>query len=258
MALDLFGFTIGRTPKGQSVEPISTSSGSKSVVAPDDYDGSYSFETGGILGTYVDFSGAIRDENSLIQQYRGIALYPEVDNAIEDICNDAIVMGSDRKPVKIGLDTVQLSDAIKNKIYAEFDYVLRLLDFHTKAYEIFRKWYVDSKLYYQIIIDDDDPIKGIQEVRPIDPVKIKRVRKIIKEKSKPEARGSAPLIEGIEEYFIYTNTEKDSVYPTTKTGLKITKDSIAYANSGLVDANSKRVVGYLQKAIRPVNMLRQI
>ena len=258
MALDLFGFTIGRTPKGQSVEPISTSSGSKSVVAPDEYDGSYMFETGGILGTYVDFTGAIRDENALIQQYRGIALFPEVDNAIEDICNDAIVMGSDRKPVKIGLDKVQLSDAIKNKIYAEFDYVLRLLNFHTKAYEIFRKWYVDSKLYYQIIIDDNDPIKGIQELRPIDPVKIKRVRKVIKEKSKPETRGSAPLIEGIEEYFIYTNTDKDSVYPTTKTGLKITKDSIAYANSGLVDANSKRVVGYLQKAIRPVNMLRQI
>ena len=133
MALDLFGFTIGRTPKGQSVEPISTSSGSKSVIAPDDYDGSYMFETGGILGTYVDFTGAIRDENALIQQYRGIALFPEVDNAIEDICNDAIVMGSDRKPIKIGLDKVQLSEAIKNKIYSEFDYVLRLMDFHTKA-----------------------------------------------------------------------------------------------------------------------------
>mgnify|MGYP003124627146 CR=1 FL=1 len=105
------------------------------------------FETGGILGTYVDFTGAIRDENALIQQYRGIALYPEVDNAIEDICNDAIVMGSDRKPVKLSLDKVKLSDAIKNKLYGEFDYVLRLLDFHNKAYEIFRRWYVDSKLF---------------------------------------------------------------------------------------------------------------
>ena len=258
MALDLFGFTIGRTPKGQSVEPISTSSGSKSVVTPDEYDGSYMFETGGILGTYVDFTGAVRDENALIQQYRGIALYPEVDNAIEDICNDAIVMGTDRKPVKLSLDKVKLSDAIKNKLYGEFDYVLRLLNFHQKAYEIFRRWYVDSKLFYQIIIDDDDPVKGIQELRPIDPVKIKRVRKVIKEKASPMVRGATPLIEGIEEYFIYTNTDKDSTYPTTKSGLKITKDSIAYANSGLIDASSKRVVGYLQKAIRPVNMLRQI
>ena len=148
MALDLFGFTIGRTPKGQSVEPISTSSGSKSVVTPDEYDGSYMFETGGILGTYVDFTGAVRDENALIQQYRGIALYPEVDNAIEDICNDAIVMGTDRKPVKLSLDKVKLSDAIKNKLYGEFDYVLRLLNFHQKAYEIFRRWYVDPKLFY--------------------------------------------------------------------------------------------------------------
>ena len=114
MALDLFGFSIGRATKGQSVE--STPDSVKSVVTPDEYDGSYMFETGGILGTYVDFSGAVRDENALIQQYRGIALYPEVDIAIEDICNDAIVMGSDRKPVKISLDGVNLSESIKNKI----------------------------------------------------------------------------------------------------------------------------------------------
>ena len=94
MAVNLFGFTIGRTPDGQSVEPVKESE--KTAIIPDEYDGSYQFETGGILGTYVDFSGAVRDENALIQQYRGIALYPEVDNAIEDICNDAIVMGSDR------------------------------------------------------------------------------------------------------------------------------------------------------------------
>lgn len=255
MALDLFGFTIGRTPKGQSVEPIPDNV--KSVIPPDDYDGSFQFETGGILGTYVDFSGEVRDENALIQQYRGIALYPEVDNAIEDICNDAIVMGTDRKPLKISLDKVNLSENIKNRIYNEFDYVLRLLDFHQKAYEVFRRWYVDSKLFYHVVINQDDPSKGIQELRPVDPSKIKKVRKIIKSKTPPN-KSMTSLVEGIEEYYIYTNTEKDSVYPTPSSGIKLTKDSVIFANSGLIDANSKRVVGYLQKAIRPVNMLRQI
>ena len=255
MALNLFGFTIGRTPDGQAIEPVKE--GEKSAIVPDEYDGSYTFETGGILGTYVDFTGAVRDENALIQQYRGIALYPEVDNAIEDICNDSIVMGSNKKPVKLSLDKTNLSENIKSKMYAEFDYVLRLLDFHKKAYEIFRRWYVDSKLFYHIVIDSEDPVKGITELRPIDPTKIKRVRKIIKDK-KVIGASTEPLISAIEEYYVYTNTDKDSSYQTSSSGMNITKDSIAYANSGLVDANSKRVVGYLQKAIRPVNMLRQI
>tara|TARA_R110001583_G_scaffold48520_6_gene152006 strand:+ start:3027 stop:4565 length:1539 start_codon:yes stop_codon:yes gene_type:complete len=256
MAINLLGFTIGRTTKeseGIATEPATISA---SAISPDEYDGSYSFETGGIMGTYVDFTGAVRDENALIQRYRGLALFPEVDNAIEDICNEAIVMGSDRKPVKVGLGSVKLSEAIKNKMQTEFDYVLRLMDFHKKAYEIFRRWYVDSKLYYQIIIDETDPIKGIQELRPIDPTKIKKIRKVVRDKTTSGKQIST--VKNIEEYYVYTNTEKDSIYPTSNAGLNITKDSIAYANSGLVDANSKRVVGYLQKAIRPVNMLRQI
>ena len=109
----------------------------------------------------------------------------------------------------------------------EFDYVLRLMDFHKKAYEIFRKWYVDSKLYYQIIIDEKDPIKGIQELRPIDPTKIKRIRKVIRDKSTTGKQVST--VKKIEEYYVYTNTEQDSVYPTSNSGLNITKDSIAYA-----------------------------
>ena len=257
MAINLLGFTIGRTTKdmaGVAAELPGTSA--KSAITPDEYDGSYMFETGGILGTYVDFTGAVRDENALIRQYRGLALFPEVDNAIEDICNEAIVMGSDRKPAKLGLGNVKLSDSIKKKIQNEFDYVLRLMDFHKKAYEIFRRWYVDSKLFYQMVIDEKDPMKGIVELRPIDPTKIKRVRNIVRDKK--DANKSVSLVQGIEEYYVYTNTDKDSIYPTSNTGLNITKDSIAYANSGVVDANSKRVVGYLQKAIRPTNMLRQI
>ena len=257
MAINLLGFSIGRTTKDTTgIATDLPGTVAKSPITPDEYDGSYQFETGGILGTYVDFTGAVRDENSLIAQYRGLALFPEVDNAIEDICNEAIVMGTDRKPAKVGLGNVKLSSSIKNKIQNEFDYVLRLMDFHKKAYEIFRRWYVDSKLYYQMVIDENDPMKGIVELRPIDATKIKRVRKVNRDKK--NKNNTVSLVDSIEEYYVYTNTEKDSIYPTSNAGINITKDSIAYANSGLVDANSKRVVGYLQKAIRPINMLRQI
>jgi len=257
MAINLLGFSIGRTTKDTTgIATDLPGTVAKSAITPDEYDGSYQFETGGILGTYVDFTGAVRDENALIGQYRGLALFPEVDNAIEDICNEAIVMGTDRKPAKVGLGSVKLSPSIKNKIQNEFEYVLRLMDFHKKAYEIFRRWYVDSKLYYQMVIDENNPIKGIVELRPIDATKIRRVRKVNRDKK--NGTSTVSLVDSIEEYYVYTNTEKDSIYPTSNTGLNITKDSIAYANSGLVDANSKRVVGYLQKAIRPINMLRQI
>ena len=226
MAINLLGFTIGRTVKdtaGVAAELPGVEA--RSAITPDEYDGSYQFETGGILGTYVDFTGAVRDENALIAQYRGLALYPEVDNAIEDICNEAIVMGTDRKPVKVGLGKVKLSDSIKIKIQNEFDQVLRLMDFHKKAYEIFRRWYVDSKLFYQMVIDEKDPMKGIIELRPIDPTKIKRVRKV--NRSKNDGSKSISLVEGIEEYYVYTNTDKDSIYPTSNAGINITKDSIA-------------------------------
>ena len=262
MAIDLFGFTIGRTQKNDNnVEEIPKEE--QSFVSPDEYDGSYTYDTGsyfgGIFGSSVDFTGTARDENQMIAQYRNVALYPECDNAIEDICNDAIVMGSDRKPVKLDLDRIALSENIKNKIYDEFDNILRLMNFSNRAYEIFRRWYVDSKLFYHIVINTKDPQKGIIELRPIDPVKIKRIRKIVKSSTNTGIiNKSIPMVEGIEEYFVYTDTDKDSQYNTSSSGIKITKDSIAYANSGLFDASSKRVVGYLQKAIRPVNMLRQI
>ena len=133
------------------------------------------------------------------------------------------------------------------------------MNFSNRAYEVFRRWYVDSKLFYHIVINTKDPSKGIIELRPIDPVKIKKVRKIIKNsKNNGGVNQTIPMVEGIEEYYVYTDTDKDSQYNTSSTGIKISKDSVAYANSGLFDAASKRVVGYLQKSIRPVNMLRQI
>jgi hypothetical protein len=208
----------------------------------------------------VDFSGSVRDENQLIQQYRSMAIYSEVDKAIDDIVNDAIVPGLDKKPVKVNLDNVQLSDVIKNKIYSEFNGILSMLDFNNKGYDIFRKWYIDSKIYYYIQIDPTNPQAGILDLLPIDPIKIKKVRKIEKERKRidPNVNVVVPVMKKMEEYYVYIDTDRDALIPTAPTGIKFSVDTICYVHSGIVDSATKRVVGYLQKAIRPLNMLRQL
>ncbi len=257
MAFDLFGFTIGRKPKE---EEIVQNLRQESFVSPDEYDGSQLMETGpggGFMGSYVNFSGEFRDENQLLATYRSISLYPEVDMAIEDIVNDSIVQGTDKKPVKLNLENTDLSENIKGKIHKEFEEISKMLDFSNKSYEIFRRWYVDGKLFYHIIVDKENPKSGIKELRPIDPMKIKKIRKVNK-KPLQMNNVSYPIVTDTEEFFVYTNTDKETPYTTSATGVKISPDSICYVHSGVVDSSTKKVVGYLQKAIRPVNMLRQI
>lgn len=255
--LDIFGLQLGRKRADGTSE---TSPPQPQVIPPDKVDGAYVIETGGIQGTLVDFSGSVRDENQLIQQYRSMAIYSEVEKAIDDITNDAIVPGTNRKPVRINLDNVQLSEVIKNKIFTEFNELLILLDFNNRAYDIFRKWYIDSKLYYYIQIDPKNPQAGIVDLIPIDPIKIKKVRRIEKERKRidPNVNVVMPVMKKMEEYYIYTDSDRDAMIPTTPNGIKFSVDSICYVHSGIVDAGTKRVVGYLQKAIRPLNMLRQI
>ena len=257
MPIDIFGFSIGKKkptdPIGQPIEKTNQ----PSFVAPDSYDGTYTIESGGVFGTMMDFTGSVRDENQLIGQFRNMALFPEVDQAIEDIVNESIVMDTDKKPIKLDLEMVDLSDNIKNKIYSEYDNILKLLKFHNHSYDIFRRWYVDSKLYYHIIIDTETPQKGIKELRAIDPTKIKKIQKVKKEQTHI-GTNQVPFVKNIEEFFIYTDTSKNSLNPTPSSGIKISPDSICYSHSGVVDSGTKRVVGYLQKVIRPLNMLRQI
>jgi hypothetical protein len=257
MALEIFGFTIGRKRPDGTLE---TDPPQPQVVSSDKYDGAYTIETGGVQGTLIDFSGAARDENALIQQFRSMSIYSEVDKAIDDITNDAIVPGTNKRPVKVNMDNVQLSDQIKGKIQAEFNNILMMLDFNNRGYDIFRKWYIDSRLYYFIQIDNDNPQKGIIDLIPIDPIKIKKVRRIEKERRRvdPNVNAVLPVLKKIEEYYIYTDTERDALIPTSPTGIKFSVDSICYVHSGIIDAATKKVVGYLQKAIRPLNMLRQI
>tara|TARA_R110002020_G_scaffold63073_2_gene168139 strand:+ start:481 stop:2046 length:1566 start_codon:yes stop_codon:yes gene_type:complete len=254
MPIDLFGFTIGKKSTSDEIEKNIRE---ESFVTPDEYDGAQSLQTGGFLGTYVDFTGGVQDENQFIQTYRSLSLYPEVDLAIEDIVNDSIIMGTDRKPIKLDLEQTQLSENMKNKIYAEYETILKMFDFSHRAYEIFRRWYIDGRLYFHLIIDKENPRAGIKEARPVDPTKIKKVRKVEK---KPFTKGHAavPIVTKTEEFFLYIDNDKKSQQYTGNTGVKISNDSIAYVHSGIIDSTTKQVVGYLQKAIRPTNMLRQI
>lgn len=254
MEIEAFGFEFGkkRTTKQDKIEK-----NLQSFTAPEVYDGTVTVEAGGFFGTALDYSSSMRDESASVVQYRNMSIYPEVDNAIEEIINASIVLGTDRKPVKIDLSDLPVSDVIKNKIYREFDRILHLLDFNNKSYEVFRRWYIDSKIFYNLVIDKDLPTEGIKELVPIDPLKIKKVRKIKKENEQVNGQ-TISLINDIEEYYLYTNTDKETFMMTGPGGLKLSTDSVVYVPSGVIDLNTKRVLGYLHKAIRPLNMLRQL
>jgi hypothetical protein len=254
MELEAFGFEFGkkRTTKQEKQEKSL-----QSFTAPEIYDGTVTVEAGGFFGTALDYAAHMRDESASVVQYRNMSIYPEVDNAVDEIVNASIVLGTDRKPVKIDLSDLPVPDTIKNKIQREFDRVLHLLDFNNKSYEMFRRWYIDSKVFYNLVIDKDLPTEGIKEIIPIDPLKIKKVRKIKKENERVDGQ-TVSLINDIEEYYLYTNTDKETYLMTGPGGLKLSLDSIVYVPSGIVDLNTKRVLGYLHKAIRPLNMLRQL
>jgi hypothetical protein len=256
MELEVFGFQFGKkndTPK--RVDKIEKSI--QSFTAPEIFDGTVTVEAGGFFGTALDYAANLRDENASVIQYRNMSIYPEIDNAIDEIVNASIVNGIDRKPIKLDLKDLPISETIKFKIYKEFDRVLHLLDFSSKGYEIFRRWYVDAKVFYSIVIDKDLPQEGIKELLPIDPLKIKKVRKIHKQMDNLKGQ-SVSLIKEIEEFYLYTNTDKESYMMTGPGGLQLSMDSVAYVPSGVTDLNTKRVLGYLHKAIRPLNMLRQL
>ena len=265
MAIDIFGFTIGRKKETgkTTLDPMKDlRKDPESFVAPETYDGTYTLETGGVFGEYANFSTSIKNENQRIQTYRSMSLYPEVDQAIEDIVNECVVYGENEPVVKLDLENLSNSDVVKNKIQREFKKIIKMLDFEKRSHDIFRRWYIDSKLYYHILIDRNSPQDGIKELRPIDPIKIKRMRKVNKKKTDISADGNRrveiPMVQNVEEYFVYTNTDNDSPYQTPTSGLKISPDSICYVHSGLIDGHTRTIIGYLHKAIRPLNMLRQI
>ena len=246
--MDFFGFRIGKIDKEEDAK-------SKSFAIPQPDDGSFTLQTGGHYGDTLDFEAglqAIQNEPQLINRYREIALSPEGEGAIDDIVNEAIVSDEWESPVSLILDDLDQPDTIKDKVKEEFAHILRLLDFNRQGHEMFRRWYVDGRLYYHMIIDNDHPEKGLLEARYIDPRRIRKVREVKKGTSK----SGVPVVDEVLEYYIYN--ERGLATATPAMGLKIAPDSICYIHSGLVDYRSRLVQSYLHQAIKPLNQLRMI
>ena len=255
----LFGFSIEDTQKK-----------STTIVSPvpkNNEDGVDNFISSGFYGQYVDIEGAYRSEYDLIKRYREMALHPECDGAIEDVVNEALVSDLYDSPVEVELSNLNCSETLKRVIREEFRAIKEMMDFDKKCHEIFRNWYVDGRVYYLKVIDVKDPMAGIQDIRYIDPLKMKYIRQ--EKKQDPRQLAVANLSKNdnqvvepkVEEYFLYTPQQK---YPTmTGAGgkskaVKIAKDSVAYCSSGLVDRNRGSVLSYLHKAIKSLNQLRMI
>ncbi len=259
----LFGFSID--------DDNNLSTSAVSPVPPNNEDGVDHYLTSGFFGSYVDIEGVYKTEFDLIKRYREMALHPECDSAIEDIVNEAIVSDSNDTPVQIDLDNLNASDGIKKNIREEFKTILGLLDFDKKSHEIYRNWYVDGRLFYHKVIDLKNPQEGLQELRYIDAMKIKYIRQVKKSKKNPNDLLRNPNKDNpmdfefpeIEEYFSYNPKLQ---HPTGTTGyasqadkgIKISKDSITYCSSGLVDRNKGSTLSYLHKAIKSLNQLRMI
>ena len=246
---ELFGFRITRAKNDKQ-----TSGVAQSVAPPSADDGTIDIAGGGFYSSVLSTDGRDATELDLIRRYRDIAQQAECDSAIEDITNEAIVSDERGQSVSLSLDKFDISQTIKQKIREEFDEVLRLLDFNSKGHDIFRRWYVDGRLFYHKIIDESNPRKGIKEVRYIDPRKIKKVREKIVDKDK---KTGLDMTTKTQEYYLFNKSGNHQVTGATQ-GIKISPDSISYCPSGLVDMHKGTVLSHLHKAIKPVNQLRMI
>ena len=241
---DLFGFSITR--KKQEQDP------KQNFTTPQADDGTTTVAAGGYFGSYLDMEGTAKNEADLVRRYREISLHPECDQAIEDICNEAIVSSEEKDSVRVTLENIPFGNEVKKRIDEEFLNVLKLMNFSTKGFEIFKRWYVDGRIFYQKIIDRETPKNGITELRYIDPRKIKKVRELKKMRSTVDLS----LTNDYEEYFMFN--EKGVAGSTSGSGVRIAADTIAFCSSGMVDQNKNMILSYLHKAIKPVNQLRMI
>ena len=255
--MELFGYEIKRKKDGTRAQSFVPPSNDGSVIEIGTEQGMGGFAaTGGVIGQYVDMEGGIKNEADLVARYRTMALVPECDSAIEDITNEALASNDLDAPVSINLDrVVKIPDGTKEKIRNEFDEILTLLGFRDFSHDIFRKWYVDGRLYYHKMVDKNSPKKGIQGLRSIDPQKIRKIREV--EKKKDEKSG-VELVKDIHEYYIFNDAGFDKSGNNTGQTIRIHPDAVCNVTSGLLDYNKTVVVGYLHKALKPVNQLRML
>ena len=247
--VDLLGFQITRN---NDKEKPAEAKQAFTVPSPDD--GTTTISAGGYFGQYLDMEVNAKNDIDLIKRYREIAQHPECDMAVEDIINEVIVSDERDTSVSLSLDKLAISENIKTKIRGEFDEVMRLMNFDEKGHDIFRRWYIDGRIYFHKVIDPKSPRKGLTEIRYIDPRKIKKVREVSK---KRDSKGKGiEIIETTAEWFVYN--EKGISSANSNAGLKIAADSICYVTSGVIDQTKNMVMGHLHKAIKPVNQLRMI
>jgi hypothetical protein len=254
MAIKLFGFTLGSKDVVQQQKPEQASFALPTEAMDD---GAVTITQNAYYGTYVDLEGAVRNELELITRYREMANHPELEQAIDDIVNEAITHDVTGRSVDIVLDKLKQPDAVKKKILEEFENILRMLNFGNLADDLFKRWYIDGRMYFHILVDEKNPRDGIQELRYIDPRKIRKVREVQKDR---DPKTGAQIIKSIAEYYVYSDrgTTTQTYSAQVNAGLRIATDSIINVNSGLMDAKNTFVISYLHKAIKPLNQLRMI
>jgi hypothetical protein len=260
MAIKLLGFKIGRDTEDVPEERL------QSFSLPENHDAAITVESmpmgvGG--GTYLDLEGSVKNEIDLITRYREMAMNPEVELAVDDIINESVITENGKSPVSISLGNIDIPDSIKDKIVEEFEEVIRLLSFNDYAYDIFKRWYVDGRIYYHVMIDAKNPKDGIQELRSIDPRQIKKVREVKGKRLENNSLVSLP--KNITEYYLFypgglapAGAATFGGARTTQDGLKIAYDSISHIHSGILDPTRKMILGNLHKAIKPMNQLKML
>ena len=249
--VQLLGFQITR----QSDDREKPAEAKQAFTVPSPDDGTTTISAGGYFGQYLDMEVTAKNDVDLIKRYREVAQHPECDTAIEDIINEVIVSDDRDQSVSISLDKLAVSESIKAKIRGEFDEVMKLLNFDEKGHDIFKRFYVDGRIYFHKVIDPNSPRKGLTELRYIDPRKIKKVREVTKKRDTKGTKG-IEIIEKTAEWFVYN--EKGISAANSNAGLKISTDAISYITSGVIDQTKNMVMGHLHKAIKPVNQLRMI
>ena len=243
--IKLFGFEIKRAKEDDPKKK-------PTIVPPRDDDGAgYITASGTHFGQYINFDGDDSKDNAqLIMKYRGTAMHPEVDAALEDIVNESIVSGEHTQSVDINMDELDQPDNIKKVIKEEFDNTYSMLKFDELGHDIFRRWYIDGRIYHHLVVDESAMKAGIQEIRPIDSAKIRKVKQV---KTRKDPETGAKLIEKVDEYYIYQEKPGNQLQ-----GLKMSPDSVSYVTSGLLDETRKKVLSYLHKALKPLNQLRMM
>jgi hypothetical protein len=256
---ELFGFSLDKGDQKKKKQQ-----GLVSPVAPNNDDGTVTISAGGYYGQYVDMEGVSKNEFQQIRKYREVSLHPEVDSAIDEVVNEAIVADGDDSPVEIELSNLDQSDSIKKRIREEFNEIKRLLQFDKKCYHIFRRWYIDGRLYYHKVIDVNKPTEGIKELRYIDPMKVKKMREVKKKPTAGQGDNQKLNYGDVNEYYLYNpkgifnHKAAVSLAGNDQLGVKIAPDAITFCTSGLMDMNQNLPLSYLHKALKAVNQLRMI